>query len=328
MGNLSLLLNVYKGFIRSVLDWGSQVFSPLSDPVQCILDKMQFACLRVPLALMRSTPTNVLLDINGELPLACRFRLLTKRFLAKVVARRSHPLLRLLPRSARLFAEGHRDDLGSLLLYYNIFHHFFRQIKTFLLPNYLEFPFSIRFLKIPVDVETGSSVRSSNDPSSCWTAFVSEFGASNILYTDGSKRLIGSFERTSYAVISLDPPYSFCKRINNHSTVFDAEASAILHAVQLSLDRHWPDTIIASDSLSVLTCLCNPDPHGHHSLDIYKIKASYADSLLRGIRIRFVWIPGHIDIAGNESADSAAKRALEFTDPFSTAKCHYRNLYS
>lgn len=36
----SLLLNVYKGFIRSVLNWGFQVFSPLSDPVQCILDKV------------------------------------------------------------------------------------------------------------------------------------------------------------------------------------------------------------------------------------------------------------------------------------------------
>lgn len=104
---------------------------------------------------MHTTLTNVLLEINGEFVLANRFYHLTKRFLSKTIARHSHPLLTLLSRFIRLFVEDRKDKLGYVLLYYNTLKAFLRQVETLAFPDYLNYSFLIRFLEIPVDIESG-----------------------------------------------------------------------------------------------------------------------------------------------------------------------------
>ncbi|XP_020295218.1 uncharacterized protein LOC109860509 isoform X1 [Pseudomyrmex gracilis] len=181
---------------------------------------------------------------------------------------------------------------------------------------------------MPVDTECGLAVRNSDDPAGSWNKFIRKSDVSHVLYTDGSRKCYGLAERTSYALVSLNPQYTLAKRINNHSSIFEFEALAVGRAVRFALDHFWTDTIVASDSLSVLTCLKNSDPHGNNAPCIYEIKTLYKNCLSRNLRIRFVWLPSHKNIEGNESADRAAKRALLSPDPFLTAKCHYRNLYS
>lgn len=62
----SVLLMVYKVLIRSVLDWGSQISHPLDEKLLLKASRFQYAALRVVSGLMHTTPTNVLLDLNGE----------------------------------------------------------------------------------------------------------------------------------------------------------------------------------------------------------------------------------------------------------------------
>ncbi|XP_029678453.1 uncharacterized protein LOC115244706 [Formica exsecta] len=67
------LLNIYKGFIRPLLDWGCQSFNPLDENLYLNISRLQYASLRTVSGLMITTRTNVLLDINGEFPLDSRW---------------------------------------------------------------------------------------------------------------------------------------------------------------------------------------------------------------------------------------------------------------
>ncbi|XP_029167074.1 uncharacterized protein LOC114937665 [Nylanderia fulva] len=68
----AVLINVYKGFIRPLLDWGCQVFHPLDASLYLKVCRLQYAALRTVTGMMCTIPTNALLDINGEQPLKTR----------------------------------------------------------------------------------------------------------------------------------------------------------------------------------------------------------------------------------------------------------------
>lgn len=92
----STVMIVYKGIVRSVLDWSCQVFHPLNDREYVLMSRLQYASLRSALGLMRTTPTNVILDLCGEYTLEVRWRFLQNKFLCKVISRESHVLRPLL----------------------------------------------------------------------------------------------------------------------------------------------------------------------------------------------------------------------------------------
>jgi len=100
------------------------VFHPLEPTLYIKASRLQFAALRVILDMMCSTPTNILLDINGEQPLAARWQFLTEKFLCKVSARITYPLKHTLTRISKL-PDHERSNLGSLVNSYLTLYHLF-----------------------------------------------------------------------------------------------------------------------------------------------------------------------------------------------------------
>ena len=88
----NILLTVYKGLICSQLDWACIFTDSCCDTHIKKLDVIQFAALRTVLGVMKTTPTNVLLDLAKEPPLALRRNYLKQRFCMKVLACEDHPL--------------------------------------------------------------------------------------------------------------------------------------------------------------------------------------------------------------------------------------------
>lgn len=72
----SLLLLVYKQWIRPLLEYGSQIFIDAPSKHLLLLDRIQFASLRLVFGLLFSVSTNVLLDHFAEWPLFTRFKFL------------------------------------------------------------------------------------------------------------------------------------------------------------------------------------------------------------------------------------------------------------
>lgn len=119
------------------------------------------------------------------------------------------------------------------------------------------------------------------------------------IYTDASKIQ----NNVGIAVVSNKDIY--CYKLSSEYTSCDAEAVAILRALDYALAENYNDYLILSDSLSTLTCIQNTNTSSDVINSIlYLIQAHQ----LKGNLISILWIPGHNSIEGNEKADKLAKK--------------------
>ncbi|KMQ90424.1 pol-like protein [Lasius niger] len=280
---------------------------------------------------MRTTPTNVLLDLNGEQPLKTRWQFLLDKLICKITARLSHPLNSTLLQTCHL-RHNERTHLSALVDTYLTHSHIFKQIEQFHLPGYLEFPYPIRHFKPFIDTDSGFPLRIKedidNDITEAFNSLLQEQNVDVTYYTDGSRACVDGQYRMGFAVFSPETDLPLKKRINNHSSIFEAEASAIEEALRIIIGKRTPKSIICSDSLSVLTNLQASAPSDNSNHIISRIKKSMFSCNQLGLLVKLIWIPIHHGIAGNETADSLAKESLHLPDPFLQSKCHYTNLYS
>ncbi|XP_020297897.1 uncharacterized protein LOC109862299 [Pseudomyrmex gracilis] len=325
----SVLSIAYKSLVRSVLDWRSQVTSPLGDREALVLDRLQYACSRIVCGFMRTTPTNVLLDVINEHPLRSRRKYLMRKYACRVASRTDHPLNLMLSQSLSNWEPICDDNRFDL---FDIFVHLaplIQQIEPRPLPGLLAFPFNVRYFKCPVDTESGLIFRNTTSPQQAFASFLVEKRATYVFYTDGSRipPSGSSPARVGYSMVSEYPDMTHYSRINNHSSVFDAEARGVLCALEYISDFEFGQSYVATDSLSVLRCLDSFDPQGSHPTDIYKIKTLTLELLARKARVEFLWVPAHKNIRGNKMADQYAKKALDMPEPNSSETCSARSVF-
>lgn len=108
--------------------------------------------------------------------------------------------------------------------------------------------------------------------------------------------------------------YNLCDLLD----IFDAEAVAVSHALRIIHSRNIYKANIFTDSLSIFTAVSQPSPPGgaHHL--VANIRDILHSMHREGYSVRLIWLPGHIGIFGNETADGMAKQAaknIEVTGP-------------
>lgn len=129
--------------------------------------------------------------------------------------------------------------------------------------------------------------------------FIATNNIDEVFYTDGSKSNSG----VSNAVIFQENTV-FTEILHPESSIFTAEAKAILFAVKLIKEKFSNvKCAIVTDSLSVLE-------------ELKSVKNKKNEVTARIIEesissISFIWVPSHSNIRGNELADEAATRAFQ-----------------
>jgi kelch-like protein 2/3 len=131
---------------------------------------------------------------------------------------------------------------------------------------------------------------------------LSVFTGHDRIFTDGSK----DGEAVGAAAVCNGSKRSV--RLPDHSSIFSAEAHAILLALNTIQQSSHTKFIILSDSLSSLQSIQNKNLHNPIILDICN---KIHKLIVSGNSICFIWIPSHIGISGNSLADSEAKAALQ-----------------
>jgi len=132
-----------------------------------------------------------------------------------------------------------------------------------------------------------------------------------IIYTDGSVSPLSA----GYSFYIPELHISFSNNLPPSSSSFTAECYAILEALLFISDLAPNNYLIASDSMSCLQSLISNPFNSKLSPLVFQIK-SYIYILKQSNRqIQFLWIPSHIGIHGNETADGLAKAASNTTIP-------------
>lgn len=165
-----------------------------------------------------------------------------------------------------------------------------------------------------------------NEVNSVLEEFVKVQGIVVSLFTDGSKMVNG----TGYAVTSENQDFEV-KKMHPDSSVFSAEAYAVLRAVQIlqSLDPfNSVKFAIFTDSMSTISELKSTKRVKNEVVSVIK--------KLLTPNIVIAWVPSHFGIAGNEFADKKAREIseshavssnfLSTSDAVSTIKNHHNML--
>ncbi|GBO22524.1 RNA-directed DNA polymerase from mobile element jockey [Araneus ventricosus] len=319
------MLRIYKATILSKLDYGCQIYGSARKSVLQKLDPIHHAALRICSGAFRTSPVQSLYVDCFEPALNYRRQMLSLHYYFRIKSNTYHPFhnFKLRPFLVRLqearkcfipvfFSRVHNilTDLNLLYVHVTI------QPKR----NFPPWKFFETHVLQPFE-----NFNKSNTADIIYQKIFIEhrehYNSFVPIYTDGSK----SADQVSFAVVFPNTIFSF--RLHPSCSIFTAEITAVLYALEQISKSIQKMFIIYTDSLSVLKSLDSVHDHTHplvfSVLDILETLAS------QGFIIYLCWIPSHVGIFGNEQADKAAKSAtlsINGTVPVGDLKKHIQLL--
>ena len=90
------------------------------------------------------------------------------------------------------------------------------------------------------------------------------------------------------------------------ASIMTTELDAIRLALGIINDTPYSNYVICSDSMSSVQSIDNYTENNHL---LHRLVYQMHESILRGNHITISWVPSHVGICGNESADQAAREA-------------------
>ncbi|GFW74715.1 putative RNA-directed DNA polymerase from transposon X-element [Trichonephila clavipes] len=296
------LLRVYHALILSRLDYGCVVYGSARVSVLKRLDTVHHSALRICSGAFRTSPVTSLYVVCHQPPLELRRRQLSANYFIRAMSIPSHPLkpfalaiglnrlyearsFNIKPFSERAKAVLNDAHLNNINIQEN---------------NILAFP--------PWDIQIFNYRNPFSGYDKAGTAAViyqqlfsfhrSKYSKYIPVYTDWSK----SAGHVGCGVVFNNTILSFS--LHNSMSVFSAELTAILVALQHILISDHPHFCVYTDSMSALESLHFSTEHRHPTV----IEILLLRKLERkGFDIIFSWVPGHVGILGNEQADTAAR---------------------
>ena len=296
------LLHLYRSLIRSKLDYGCMVYGSASNSYIKQLDTIQNEALRICLGAFKSSPINSLHVEANELPLTYRRQKLSLQYGIKVKAlpeNQAHSYV--FPTD---YTYGHCLERRAILAFrvrlqtmldsidMNIYDI---AINEDLLDNPLwDMPEYTTLTHISIYEKDSTLPQFYRDQ---FHITKDEFVDYEAIYTDGSKW----GNKVAYAFNTSLIESS--KRIPDGSSIFTAEALAVLHALKYIRQSYLKKFIIFTDSLSLIQSIGNENLK--NAIVIKKIQIL---GQIQNKKVVFCWIPSHVGISGNEKADKTSTK--------------------
>ena len=299
-----ILLTLYKTYIQSRLDYGSVVYASAAKSYLDWLNPIQNQALRLCISAFRSSPRTSLHVEAGIPKLDLRRDKLSLQYAIKMKANERNPT---------------HDTI------FNEDHSVFRRKENIPKPFSVRVRTLIREARVPVEkvmkeglaksppwTQTGPAIlfdlcenKKGETESKIFKEKLAEIGRRyedyTEVYTDGSK----DGNRVGFAAYT---PYGIRKgALHGRSSIFTAEAHALLSALEWMSASRLKVYIIFSDSKSCLQAINQYDPRNPVIQEIRQLISQLTQSEKEVV---LCWLPSHIGIDGNEAADDAAKKAL------------------
>lgn len=306
-GDRKTMLTLYRALIRSKIDYACIVYDSACDTSKKMLDSVHSHGVRICTGAFRTSPIASLLIDAHEPPLWTRRRLLALRYAIRISQFSSHPtfpclfskdLLDHFSKKARLKSQPLCIRANEWLKSAEVDRHLIQPIpQRFPEPWLLALPCCdtalTKFSKSctsPVELKQQAQRHISIN-----------YSSSTHFYTDGSKTKWG----TGCAFVSSCGSEQVS--LPSAASIFTAELLAILRCLSHISRLRVMSATIFTDSLSSVLALQNCFNHGTFLTTL--ISEHFTALQTNGKKITLVWIPSHVGLVGNESADRAAKAA-------------------
>ena len=303
----SVLMRLYRSFVRSRLEYGCAVFSSARKSYLKKLEPIQNQGLRICLGAFRTSPMQSLYVEANEPPLYLRFDKLCVQYALKLRSNPDNPAYDVVfnpqfydlydkkPSAIRSFGHRVEEDLSVVCPQLDL-------IQTVSLPD--DPPWTIQ--KPHIDLYLTHQKKHLGDDCLFQSLFAQLKGCypdHRVIYTDGSK----AENRVAAAATSNN--LSAQVRLPGNASIFTAELQALKMAFNIVKNCDGNRFIIFTDSLSSLQALDSNTCDHPFIQDILK---PYNDCLSVNKKVVLAWVPSHVGIKGNEKADELAKQALNF----------------
>lgn len=299
------LLMFYKSFILARIDYGSIVYSSARKSTLKPLDSIQREALSIALGAYRTSPYLSLCSETSVPPLNYRRDYLLTSYYSKILSQPDHPVHKIFSNTSEDEIYNRRSTITrpARIRYRELLENL-NETPPHILSNqeYEIAPWILNNTKLHNECLKYKKEETPQDMiKQEFLNIINKYQNKQIIYTDGSK----TTDRTSSAIYVESLSYSWT--LTSVASVYTAELYAIWQALKYIDLGNNTVNIICSDSLSSLQALqnkFNQDPM------IKQINATLHYLESTGKSISFIWVPSHIGITGNESADKAAKEAL------------------
>ncbi|XP_055540165.1 uncharacterized protein LOC129726926 isoform X1 [Wyeomyia smithii] len=286
---------IYHGIVRGYLDYGASIYNNASKSNLEALMVANNACLRKVTGCSKTTPINTLHAIASQKPLNYRRELITGKELIKH-AQYNTPVYKQMRQIDETTAESSE--------------------QTNLEKTYWCYKSLVDNMSQTTTVQTKSIITINTDLGSLWSKantsarvlkqltlnlINGKFKDHRQIFTDASRMDdtcgIGIYDEKSNTRISL--------RLENPVCSMSAEIEAIYVALQHIERNHINNAVILTDSKAECEFILNQITSMERDEVIHEIitKAARTNTCIQ-------WIPGHVNIMGNELADKLARNGL------------------
>lgn len=306
---------VYQSLIKSKIEYGAAIYNPTAKTYKDLLNSIQCESLRMVHRLPRGTSLESILALSGELPLELR----REQLLLNFWAGSSH-----LPIMEKVFRTDLTKHTEALIRNKPSFEPICSRINKLLQSSEIKeirlqekktkiFTPSLPKPKIDLNLTKLNKLDKSNHARITKNYIANNYNGWSQMYTDGSHDPIS--HKTGFGVhVQGQNNYTFSGRLPNYKSVSSAELTAILMAVTRAKTESNNKILICSDSLSSLQALANKNTKYQPDL-LANILFHYSTLQEQGKQIKLLWVPSHVGIQGNETADKAAKISLKLQQP-------------
>ena len=307
------LLRIYTSIVKSKLDYGNEAYTSASPSLLKKLEPIQNQAIRISTGAFKSSPIKSLEVISNTKPLQISQEIKQLNYLTRVIANKSNPINMIINSSGILEDEDlpTQEDLTKLQK-----QMFTNRAKLLLTKYNLDLtsvmeenpphssPWEIG--NVSVCQEISKCNKKDFNPVVLKNLFLShllqDHNDEYIVYTDGSKTDSG----VGFSLVAQDR--SISRRLPVSASIYTAELSAIMEAINLTATIPDPTIVIITDSRSSIQGIVKP--FSRHPL-IQKIQETMK---LTGKIYIFCWVPSHINVGGNERADQLARSAILASD--------------
>lgn len=319
----SFMMEFYIKYIRSKIEYASVIYSSGSDTTLAKLNSVQNAAIRIAFAARKTTPIVFLMSESGLESLETRRKVNVLKYIKKLwTADNTNPVRSRIVKPGKIVTSNKFKKRNQE----NIFEMSCRISEQFGVTLKMTDMLKVPEIALPAPWETIKlhcnlkfETNGYHDSRINFKLMMAEkYRGFLDIYTDGSKKSNPiSAVGAAFVIPLIQVSKSF--KLHSEATIFQAEVIAIKEAIVFAKENlsNQRNIVLLSDSKSALEALANFDHNGKISREVVLCYTEIV-SLMSTANICLQWIPAHVQILGNESADTAAKMACETINVFTS----------